>query len=470
MAYYIRLCDKSFGPFNEQKIAQMMLSGKITLETDISTDKRSWLPLSQFPELIENVPAGIQNQRTNNVLPVPATENTVQSQNVLEAENNQYNKSYNTFPTKSKIGKGVIISFFILFIFTGVLLGLIIFQSMELSKIKRNIASIESQNIEFDNSINGVKKQIAEIDDKQKQNNESITLSIENQKTAFNDSITDVQKQIEVINENQKKSSESILKKLAKEAPKSVVVIVTSEGHGSGVVIAHDEKSALILTNRHVISEEIEDPKDSKKTIISRCKKVGVAILNAKDGDVNNGTIKDATVVATPSLNSIDLALVFVGDPDNKMLPQWKIASMADIEQGDNVYAIGHPVDFPFTITSGICSAKRNKGTHWEVQHTASINPGNSGGPLLNSNGEIVGINTSERVRDPIPDEVFEAMSKGDPRGLLAFMVGLSNKYNSLFFAMPADFIFDDSQWEFHEKEMTTKMLLEKVPRVTSKK
>lgn len=467
MAYYIRLCDKSFGPFNEQKIAQMMASGKITFETDVSTDKRSWLPLSQYPELIENVPAGIQNQSTKNVLPMPAVEYpVVPSQNVLETEDNQYNKSNIISPAKSKTGIGVIITFFILFIFTGALLGLVIFQTMQLLNIKRNIASIESQDIEFNNSINGVKNQIVEIDDKQKKNNESITLSIE----AFNDSITDVQKQIDVINENQKKSNESILKKLAKEAPKSVVVIVTDEGHGSGVVIAHDEKSALILTNRHVISEEIEDPKDSKKTITRRCKKVGVAILDAKDGQVNNRAIKDASVVATPSNENVDLALVFLGDPDNKLLPQWKIASMADIEQGDNVYAIGHPVDFPFTITTGICSAKRNEGTHWEVQHTASINPGNSGGPLLNNNGEVVGINTKERVRDPIPDEVFEAMSKGDPRGLIAFMVGLSNKYNSLFFAMPADFIFDDSQWEFHEKETSTKMLLEKVQRSTSKK
>lgn len=440
--YYVKLYNKPFGPFNEQKISQMLATGRVTTGTEISTDKRSWKPLYQFPELTANI-AGQDQQTQQPVSQQPQYDNSSQMQESYDSQPAQgnsfwnavlglfqrkssqsnnayqdvppipqqnYSQSYQDTSNQSRISATGIIYFLI-----GLLFCIVIFQSVQLYRISSN-ANISAS------------------------------------------------------------SSDSNIKRLAKEAPKSVVKIVVSLENGiatgSGVVIAHDDKSALILTNRHVISEEIEDPKDSKKTTITICKKVGVAILDAKDGQVNSGAIKDATVVATPSNENVDLALVFVGDPDNKLLPQWKIASMANLEQGDSVYAIGHPGDFPFTITAGICSAKRNRATHWEVQHTASINHGNSGGPLLNNKGEIIGINTYMKLKsddDAFPDTLFAELKKGDPFAFYLYINWRLDSYNNLFFAMPADFIFDDSQWEFHAKEEQTKLLLEKVPRVSKK-
>jgi len=69
-----------------------------------------------------------------------------------------------------------------------------------------------------------------------------------------------------------------------------------------------------------------------------------------------------------------------------------------DLEVGDWVIAIGNPFNLDHTVTVGVVSAKgRTLGDKYEdyIQTDASINPGNSGGPLLNIEGEVVGINTA---------------------------------------------------------------------------
>ena len=87
----------------------------------------------------------------------------------------------------------------------------------------------------------------------------------------------------------------------------------------------------------------------------------------------------------------VDLAVLKISGRHN--LPMIKLGNSRSIEVGNQVYAIGTPFDEfnQNTFTMGIVSAMRTG----IIQHSASINPGNSGGPLLNRNGEVIGVNSS---------------------------------------------------------------------------
>ena len=143
---------------------------------------------------------------------------------------------------------------------------------------------------------------------------------------------------------------------------------------GSGVVI---DKSGYIITNNHVVEK-------------------ATRIKVKFHGDPAEYT---ATVVGTDT--ETDLAVIKV---DKKNLVAAKIGNSDAMEVGDWVVAIGSPFGFDATVTAGIVSAlardvpDSSRGTPNSFQHfiqtDAAINPGNSGGPLLNLNGEVIGINT----------------------------------------------------------------------------
>lgn len=144
------------------------------------------------------------------------------------------------------------------------------------------------------------------------------------------------------------------------------------EGSGSGVIISAD---GYIVTNNHVIdrSKEIE------------------VILN------NKRTYKATLVGADPNT---DIALLKI-DADN--LPVVLFGSSDSIKVGEWVLAVGNPFNLTSTVTAGIVSAKaRNINIIASqmriesfIQTDAAINPGNSGGALVNTRGELVGINTA---------------------------------------------------------------------------
>jgi len=140
---------------------------------------------------------------------------------------------------------------------------------------------------------------------------------------------------------------------------------------GSGVVV---DKAGYILTNNHVVD---------------KADRIQVKFM----GDNNE---YDAKVIGVDA--ATDLAVIRV-EGKSSLAPA-KIGNSDAVQVGDWAMAIGSPFGFQATVTLGIISAKqRDVDPTQQFQHflqtDAAINPGNSGGPLLNVNGEVVGINTA---------------------------------------------------------------------------
>ena len=139
-------------------------------------------------------------------------------------------------------------------------------------------------------------------------------------------------------------------------------------GTGSGVIISED---GYIVTNNHVI----KDATDLEVTL-------------------NNNKAYKARLIGTDS--KMDIALLKI-DADEK-LPYSTFADSDQVKVGEWVLAVGNPYNLTSTVTAGIVSAKaRNldtNGIQSFIQTDAAVNPGNSGGALVNTRGELVGINT----------------------------------------------------------------------------
>jgi serine protease Do len=147
-----------------------------------------------------------------------------------------------------------------------------------------------------------------------------------------------------------------------------------NEAVGSGVII--DERG-FVVTNRHVIG--------SGKTLLVR---------------LAGGVEVPAAILVSDS--NTDLAVLRIRV--KQKLQALTLAPASDLILAEQVFAIGHPFNYSFTVTRGIISAldreielPDGKTLTGIIQTDASINPGNSGGPLMNINGEMIGINVALR-------------------------------------------------------------------------
>lgn len=87
--------------------------------------------------------------------------------------------------------------------------------------------------------------------------------------------------------------------------------------------------------------------------------------------------------------------LAFLAPPEIVDIPNISFGNITQIKEGDKILAIGHPFGLKYTTTQGIISnAEHQEREINYFQHDAALNPGNSGGPLVNMNGEIIGVNT----------------------------------------------------------------------------
>lgn len=140
-------------------------------------------------------------------------------------------------------------------------------------------------------------------------------------------------------------------------------------GQGSGFLITPD---GYILTNNHVVGD-----------------------ADLVSVQMNDGREYEAEIVGTDP--GSDLAVIKIDESD---LPFLRLGSSEKLEVGDWVLAVGNPFGLSHTLTAGVVSAKGRSGiglNDYEdfIQTDAAINPGNSGGPLVNLDGEVVGINTA---------------------------------------------------------------------------
>jgi S1-C subfamily serine protease len=163
-----------------------------------------------------------------------------------------------------------------------------------------------------------------------------------------------------------------------KQASAGVVAIqaVTSQGTDSGTGIVLNDKG-LILTNDHVVA--------------------GASSLTVAAKGSSSAT-KSATLVGEEA--NEDLALIKV-DPSGLGLTPLTLASSKSVQVGDPVYAIGNPYGLDETLTRGIVSAlgrsisaPNGSKIAGAIQTDAALNPGNSGGPLLDDEGQVIGVNS----------------------------------------------------------------------------
>lgn len=146
-------------------------------------------------------------------------------------------------------------------------------------------------------------------------------------------------------------------------------------GMGAGVII---DSRGYILTNQHVVQD------------------VAKIEVTLHDGTQLVGRLIDRD-------EETDLALIKVDS--KRKLPVIRCGTSSDLMRGEHVIAIGNPYGYHHSVTEGIVSALHRdipvNGTQEYpdlIQTDASINPGNSGGPLLNSEGEMIGINAAVRI------------------------------------------------------------------------
>jgi serine protease Do len=146
---------------------------------------------------------------------------------------------------------------------------------------------------------------------------------------------------------------------------KAIIQIATAGGTGTGFYVKEFD---LIVTNSHVVAE------DAEVTIAGK----------AFDKTLSRVWYTD---------RKHDLA--FLEAPKNTDLPDIRLGQYEQMHDGDAVVAIGHPYGLNYTATQGVISkVDRIRDGLKFIQIDAAINPGNSGGPLVNMNGEIIGVNS----------------------------------------------------------------------------
>src|SRR6266849_9440480 len=166
------------------------------------------------------------------------------------------------------------------------------------------------------------------------------------------------------------------LEELVRQTKPAVVYLKALDKSGTGFFVTG---TGVLVTNAHVARGE-----ESLLTLLS------------------GGQQVEAKVVYIDA--ELDIALARVERPSGQIdFPHLALADVGSVRQGESVLAIGNPGDaMLFSVTKGIVSAVGkfpNAGQGTRIQTAAPINPGNSGGPLLNTRGEVIGINTQKLVK-----------------------------------------------------------------------
>ncbi|OGD60435.1 hypothetical protein A3K78_09160 [Candidatus Bathyarchaeota archaeon RBG_13_52_12] len=236
--------------------------------------------------------------------------------------------------------------------------------------IVANVGVVAYNTISTNEQMRGIRKQA-----------DTLTLSVESLNTELTKVNAEIASLRDAVNNGNGTTtpppSDSLLIDLYNKTRDSVVMIVvtlsTGAAEGSGFIY---DSTGRIITNNHVV----EDATSIDVTFI-------------------DGTIVKATLVGRDPYS--DLAVIDVDAPASLIKPL-KLGKSSLLKVGESVIAIGNPYGLANTLTSGIVSAvgrqmdsTGNYPIVDVIQTDAAINPGNSGGPLLNLDGEVVGITTA---------------------------------------------------------------------------
>jgi len=223
--------------------------------------------------------------------------------------------------------------------------------------------SIDDTNSKLDENFNSVGININSVN--------SRIDTVDSQISNFGSSVSSVQQDLSNAQSNLEKQINSIKAKtsadfsgIINDVLPSIVSIKTNAGQGTGFIIT---SNGYVITNAHVLE--------------------GASFANAITASQET---KPLELIGYS--NTRDLALLKLQGNFEKL----DLADSTDIEVGEKVIAIGNPYGLSFSASEGIVSAIHRTTNEYEgnyIQTDAALNPGNSGGPLINTAGEVIGIN-----------------------------------------------------------------------------
>ncbi len=202
------------------------------------------------------------------------------------------------------------------------------------------------------------------------------------------------------------------LSEITKELMPAVVTVYTEKALGSGFIV---DREGYILTNAHIVSKLWDDPEAIDDPFSAFMERVTVILQNKNR--------YPAEVVGYDARTDIGLLKIH---PREKLMAL-KLGDSGTVKTGQRVIAMGSPLGLEETATVGVVShvgRPFSAGPGWEfpvnvIQTDAAINPGNSGGPMVNAQGEVIGINyattakwASEGVGFAIPINVAKYVKK----------------------------------------------------------
>ncbi len=171
-----------------------------------------------------------------------------------------------------------------------------------------------------------------------------------------------------------------------------------SQSSGSGIIIGQNDTELLIVTNNHVVSGAKE-----------------LSVYFNSDGQAaDEDNVISAKIKGTDADKDLAVIAVQLSDIPDETMSSIKIATIGDssaLKVGEPVVAIGNAYGYGLSVTSGIVSALNREVTvesdgqnitNKLIQTDAAINPGNSGGALLNSKGELIGINSVKFISEDV--------------------------------------------------------------------
>lgn len=217
-------------------------------------------------------------------------------------------------------------------------------------------------------NYNSLRDQLAELQINTQTQMNSVSGDILQLKTNLEQNQQQVTQQINLL----KASSGGDFSGIINSTILSVVTVMTNSAQGTGFVIDQQNGKDYIVTNAHVLA-------DSSGNLAS-----GIRVITDNQNTINaqfigyNGTL--------------DIALLEI--PGSR--PALTLGDSREVKIGDKVIAIGNPLGLQFSASEGIVSAVNREGMNnmpYYIQTDAALNPGNSGGPLIDTQGEVVGIN-----------------------------------------------------------------------------